>query len=278
MSLFSIIIIITTFLLLFLGYYIYTKYQDKIYYEQEKKEFERLEKLKVMEEERLRKLENEKNKQKEIFEQSIFGKKESVKYYLYNIDVLDYKLSNLYKDIVIKNLWINEPFHTKFYEFLMLINDNHFMIIDPYSKVITMNIRDEHNIVQTSKSYQVYSAKDIIKHTIIDCIHDIKRFNKNDAQNLIILIFIVVLKQSVHYLSKEVPQSIIDRMLKDYKQAPRIKNIVQMFEVKNEKVYFIQESLNDAFSVVETLPYNDSEVEKAIKIRRQISPKLLRQI
>ena len=52
---------------------------------------------------------------------------------------------SIYELVVHNNLWINEPFHTKFYEFCMIINDNDFMIIDPSSKVITMNIRDKYN-------------------------------------------------------------------------------------------------------------------------------------
>jgi hypothetical protein len=194
-----------------------------------------------------------------------------------NFDGL-HELSFLYRLVVHKNFWINEPFHTKFYEFLMLINDNDFMIIDPNSKVITMNTRDQHNKVQTSKSYQVFSTKDIIQHVVLYCMDDIKRFNKKDAQNLVISIFIIALKQSVHYLSYEIPLNIIDKMLKRYEQAQGIRNIIQMIEAKNEKVYFIQKSIYDAFTVIKTLPYNDSEAPKAIEIRLQISQKILQTI
>jgi len=199
-----------------------------------------------------------------------------VKYSLYNPSFEGlHEFRAIYKLVVQDNLWINEPFHSKFYEFLILINDNQFMIIDPYSKVITMNVRDRHNKVQTSKSYQVYSTKDIIKHMISYCMDDITRFNKKDAQSLLLSIFIVALKQSVHYLSKDVPQNIIDKMLVGYEQASVVSNIVQMVEAKNEKVYFIQETFYDAFSVVETLPYNDSEVPKPLEIRKELPQKLL---
>lgn len=202
-----------------------------------------------------------------------------VRYSLYNPNFQGlHEFSSIYKLVVHDNLWINEPFHSKFYEFLMLTNDNDFMIIDPYSKVITMNVRDKYNKVQTSKSYQVYSTKDIIKHMISYCMDDITRFNKKDAQNLLISIFIVALKQSVHYLSKDVPQNIIDKMLEGYEKASAIKHIIQMLEAKNEKVYFIQEALYDAFSVVETLPYNDSEVPKALEVRKELPQKLLQSI
>jgi len=204
---------------------------------------------------------------------------DQIKYSLYNPSFEGlHELSSLYKLVVHNNLWIDEPFHTKFYEFLMIINDNNFMIIDSLSKVITMNTRDKYNKVQTSKSYQVYSTKEIIKYAIPYCMGNIKRFNKRDAQNLLISIFVVVLKQSVHYLSREVPQNSIDKLLKGYKYAQAVKSIVELVEEADEQLYFIQESIYDAFTVLETFPYNDSEVSKAIEIRRQPPQKLLQKI
>ena len=227
------------------------------------------------------------NLQKKLINEEI--NKESERVYKLNTHKVQYSLYypiydglhdfiSIYELVIHDNLWINEPFHSKFYEFLMLINDNQFMIIDPYSKVITMNVRDKYNKVQTSKSYQVYSTKDIIKHMIFYCMEDIAKFNKKDAQNLVISIFIVALKQSVHYLSKNVPQNIIDKMLEGYEKASAIKHIIQILESKNEKVYFIQEAFYDALSVVETLPYNDSEIPKPLEIRKELPQKLLQSV
>ena len=263
---------------IFLFYYLYKMY--KLYQEEVAKEKERLQKQNYLQmalqeainEEITEEVEPEPEKFYEL-------NTHKVRYALYNPSFEGlHEFRAIYKLVVHDNLWINEPFHSKFYEFLMLINDNQFMIIDPYSKVITMNVRDKYNKVQTSKSYQVYSTKDIIKHMISYCIDDITRFSKKDAQNLVISIFIVALKQSVHYLSKEVPQNIIDKMLEGYEKASAIKHIIQMLEAKNEKVYFIQEAFYDAFSVVETFPYNDSEVPKALEIRKELPQKLLQTI
>lgn len=263
---------------IFLFYYLYKMY--KLYQEEVAKEKERLQKQNYLQmalheainEEITEEVEPEPEKFYEL-------NTHKVRYTLYNPSFEGlHEFRAIYKLVVHDNLWINEPFHSKFYEFLMLINDNQFMIVDPYSKVITMNVRDKYNKVQTSKSYQVYSTKDIIKHMISYCIDDITRFSKKDAQNLVISIFIVALKQSVHYLSKEVPQNIIDKMLEGYEKASAIKHIIQMLEAKNEKVYFIQEAFYDAFSVVETFPYNDSEVPKALEIRKELPQKLLQTI
>ena len=152
------------------------------------------------------------------------------------------------------------------------------MIIDPYSKVITMNTRDKYNKVQTSKSYQVFSSKDIIKDVIRYSIADIKSYEKIEAQNLVISIFIIVLKPSVHYLSNEVPINIIDKVLEGYEHTQAIRDIVLLIEKKDSQFYFIQESIYNAFNTVETFPYNDSEVPKTIKIREKQPIKILQKI
>lgn len=263
---------------IFLFYYLYKMY--KLYQEEVAKEKEHLQKQNYLQmalqeainEEITEEVEPEPEKFYEL-------NTHKVRYALYNPSFEGlHEFRTIYKLVVHDNLWINEPFHSKFYEFLMLINDNQFMIIDPYSKVITMNVRDKYNKVQTSKSYQVYSTKDIIKYMISYCMDDITRFNQKDAQILLLSIFVVALKQSVHYLSKDVPQNIIDKMLEGYEKASAIKHIIQMLEAKNEKVYFIQEAFYDAFSVVETFPYNDSEVPKALEIRKELPQKLLQTI
>jgi hypothetical protein len=271
--------------LIFILYLVYShnqhkkiELQKKIEEKQEQERIKKLELLKINAEEEQRRENEEKRKAKEAWEKHITGKCEPIRLSFYDTHNLDYKMTAIYKKVIHNNLWINEPFHSKFYEFLMLLNDNNFMIIDPCSKIITMNVRDKHNKMQTSKSYQVYSTKDIVKYMIFYCMEDITRFNKKDAQSLVISIFIVALKQSVHYLSREVPQIIIDKILKGYEQASTIKNIIKLVEAKSEQVYFIKESLYDAFSMVETFSYNDSQITKALEIRQEAPQKFLQHI
>lgn len=196
-----------------------------------------------------------------------------IKYLLYHpkkegLDEIEY----LYKRVVIENLWINEPFHSKFYDFLIMINDNELMIIDPTAIVITINTRGSHNQTQKSKTYQVYDTKQIIEFTIFDCIHDIRKFNKNDAQNILLSIMIFILKMSVHYLSHNVPNDIIKELLKDYEHNNLIEYILELVEENDEEIIFIKNSISHAFRSVETEPYNDTEVPEQL-IRRNKLPK-----
>lgn len=269
MKFFSILLIIVSTIFLF--YCLYKMYQKKVL-----KEKNILQKENYLQ-----------NLQQKLINEDI--DEESRRVYKLNTHKVQYSLFNpiydglddfnsIYELIIHDNLWINEPFHTKFYEFCMIINDNDFMIIDPYSKIITMNIRDKYNKVQTSKSYQVYCTKEIIMHAIRYCITAIKSYEKIEAQNLLISIFVLALKQSVHYLSPEATQNIVDKVLEGYEFAQEIRDIVWLIEEKDSQFYFIQESINNAFSMVGTLPYNDSEVSKAVEIRQQQPLKLLQKI
>lgn len=204
---------------------------------------------------------------------------DKVKYWLYSSSFKNlHELRFLYGLVVHQNLWINEPFHSKFYELLIIFDKNDFMIIDPNSKVITMNIRDKHNKTQASKSYQVYSTRDLIKFIIPECMKNIKRFNKIDAENILIAIFIFALGKSVHYLSSKVPKNTINELLTNYAYYEDIKYIVGLIEEKDSQLYFITEAFYEALSVVSTLPYNDSEVPKSLQIPRKLPEKSLQEI
>ena len=264
------IVVVTT---MFLFYFLYKRYKQQ----QNNKKTQQEKEYQYYLENLQKKLINEEiNKESErVYKLNTHKVQDSLYYPIY--DGL-HDFISIYELVIHDNLWINEPFHTKFYEFCMIINDNDFMIIDPSSKVITMNIRDKCNKVQTSKSYQVFSTKDIIKYVIRYCITDIKSYNKIEAQNLVISIFVILLKQSVHYLSHELSENIIDKMLSNYEYAQEIRDIVLLIGKKDSHFYFIQESIYYAFTMVETLPYNDSEIPKLIKTREKQPIKLLQKI
>lgn len=163
------------------------------------------EKNKISESQNLEPLQEQKNQDSKILEKKpepVYQlQTHKVKYWLYNpaYGLITYGLIGLYNELVVKNLWINEPFHSKFYEILMVLDKNEFMIIDPHSRVITMNVRGRDNKVSTSKSFQVFATKDIIEATLQNAMSDIVRFNKHDAQHIVLAICVIALEQSLHY-------------------------------------------------------------------------------
>lgn len=204
----------------------------------------------------------------------------NIKYWLYNpfYSLRTYGLIGLYNNLVVKNLWINEPFHTKFYEILMVLDKNEFMIIDSNSKVITMNVRGKDNKVTTSKSFQVFATRDIVEITLKRSICDIIRFYKHDAQNIIIAICILILEQSLHYRSNEASKTIIKSLLRDYVHTEDIQYIIALLKRKDEKLKFVYDAFQIAFETTQTSAYNDSEIPKPIQLPIKLPKKFLKEI
>ena len=202
-----------------------------------------------------------------------------IQYWLYvpNRD-LKSDLIFLYKNVVQENLWINEPFHSAFYKILLILNQNEFMIIDSSSKIITMNLRDKHNQMSTSKSFQVFATKNIVQTSIRVAMNNILRFNKSDAQNILIAICIIALEKSLHYLSKEVPKNAIKNLLQDYEHADDVKYIISLIKEKNQMLKFVQIAFKEAFEITKTDVYNDSEVPRPLLLPNELPEKYLQEI
>ena len=201
-----------------------------------------------------------------------------MKYWLYNYcDLESYSLRYLYHDIVVKNLWINEPFHSKFYEILMVLDKNEFMMIDPHSRVITMNVRGKDNQLTTSKSFQVFATRDIVIAMFNNAMSDIVRFNKHDAQNIAIAMCVIALEQSLHYQSHDVSLDTIKTVLKDYEFTEDIYHITTLVTGQDEQLKFVNKAFKIAFQTSSTYAYNDSVVPKALQLPTKLPQKVLKE-
>lgn len=203
-----------------------------------------------------------------------------VKYWLYtpSYDLKSYSLRYLYHDIVVKNLWINEPFHSKFYEILMILDKNEFMMVDPHSRVITMNVRGKDNKVTTSKSFQVFATQDIVGATLKVSVSDIVRFNQHDAQNIVLAICLIALEQSLHYQSHEVSLDIVKTMWKDYEFTEDIYHITTLLKEQNEQLQFVNKAFQIAFEITQTEAYNDSEASNPLQLPTKLPQKVLKEV
>lgn len=257
-------VVITAFLIIFAV--IVYKHKQSLEHKQKQKESEAMgHQLKV----EIYKKQEETREKQIFFEKYVENKHEPVKYLFYNTQ------QTLYWKFAHDWLWINEPFHSMFYELLMLFESNEFMIIDPKSKIITMHLREKHNSVQTSKSYQVYSTKNVIEFVIEECLSDLKNFYKEDAQNILISIYIIALQKSVHCFLPEIEKSTIDRLLKDYEYSEAIRDIVDLTKDTNSQFDFIAKAFSEAFRSLNTMPYNDSEIPKLLQLSQKLPKKLL---
>lgn len=198
-----------------------------------------------------------------------------VKYQIYDYSRnLTYEFKDLYVDIVLNNLWINEPFHSTFYKVLILFDRDELMIKDKNSKILTLNVRDPYsNNMIVSKSYQVFSSKKIVKMTLLKALNEIIKFKKDDAQNIILAICIITLQKSLHFTDGKISNDSVDKLL-----TTNVKAIITMIQDKHNQLLFIEDSFLFAFLNTITEPYNDSEELSFVKIPANLPKKILTQI
>lgn len=198
-----------------------------------------------------------------------------VKYQIYDYSKnLTYEFRDLYVDIVLNNLWINEPFHSIFYKVLILFDKDELMIKDKNSKILTLNIRDQYsNNMIVSKSYQVFSSKRIVKMTLLKALNEILNFKKDDAQNIVLAICIITLQKSLHFSNGKISNDSVDKLL-----TTNVKAIITMIQDKHNQLSFIEDSFLFAFLNTITEPYNDSEELSFVKIPANLPKKILTQI
>lgn len=204
---------------------------------------------------------------------------DKVKYWFYDCCHLDYLLSNIYDEVVRKNLWNKEPFHSVFFNILMTFNNNEFMIIDPNSRVITLNMRDSNNKMLKSKSYQVYDSIAILYRVLKEtrvyiCKHEVKK-----AQSIVLAICIIVLKNSTNKLfPNDISTSFIDGLVSASDNIDYINTVVEMIKSGDSKYIFVKNALDIAFISEERLPFNDIELSKKPMLPVKLPKKVLQYI
>lgn len=204
---------------------------------------------------------------------------EKIKYSLYkHYEDLRSNINLLYPKIIISNLWINEPFHTKFYNFLLVFDQNEFMIRDLNSKTFLINCRNNDLVTKKTESYQVFAAAEILEILLEKTITEILKFGRDTAQNIVIAICILILDKSTHYQSKNITKNTIEVFLKMYLYRNDVERILHLIKENDDKFKFIQIALKEAFNNTDTYPYNTSELEKSLFLELQIFPKYLKSI
>lgn len=203
-----------------------------------------------------------------------------IKYQIYHqMDLNDNDMRYLYHTIVLEQLWINEPFHSVFFKILLLLDTNNFMIVDSNSKVVTLNLRDAKNKMTISKSYQVFSTKEIVATVFRQVLAKIFKFNKTDAQSITLSICIIVLQKSTHYLLPTQQGDIVTDILSEHDGSKDIGHIISLINEKNEQLLFVERAFEYALSYAQTYPYNDQGVKSTpIQIPSNLPHKVLQHI
>lgn len=164
----------------------------------------------------------------------------------------------IYKLIFNQKIYLNEPFHTKFYNFLLIIDKNDFLIVDKNSRIITLNVRNIKNEEETSKAYQVFSTKEVIVSVINKSFDGLNNYNQETRQALLISIVKIAFNYSFHYDESEKDfKELIDPLLYNYEIKELVQKIIN--SIKDEEDYlFILDSFYFTFRNLKTYPYEIS--------------------
>jgi len=136
----------------------------------------------------------------------------SIKLSLYDSRIfVDFYIANAYKSIIIKNLWIDEPFLTNFSKILYLIDSNNFWIKSPKTKSIVINLRGIDGKEFDSTSFKVLSIKEVVGHTVMDVFKKMHgKIKKKTLQNILLnsLIFVLAKSDNIQdFLDNDVSKS-----------------------------------------------------------------------
>lgn len=195
----------------------------------------------------------------------------AIKYLIYNPDYLNhYKSRELYQMIILQNHWFNDLFYSMIFKILLLLDKNEFFIQDPNSRIIITNLRGKNNQMEKIKSYQVFSSLEIVKSFFNYAMKDILEFQKDEAQDISVACFLLILSKSKHFETMK-NYNIEDLYLEDYNRKVQVKHILHLIKTNNSQLKFIHESLLRAFNTTLKKPY----VEKPNEVLQvQSLPKL----
>lgn len=177
-----------------------------------------------------------------------------IRYRLYSTKHLQKDTQILYSNIILKNLWINEPFHSTFYKFLLMLNKDTYFVRDPFSKVITSNLRNDANQMVKVESYLVLSVLELIAYCISNCLGSIKKFRRSDAQNLTLALMIFVLQKSENMIESYL-FTMKKYLFEDYPDANKCEYILSLLDHHDERLKFIPAVYDLAIRNVDRHPY-----------------------
>lgn len=108
----------------------------------------------------------------------------------------NYKMRNIYEKIIVKNYWIDEPFHSSFVKILYCISENDFWIKSLKSKEIIINFRDLDDKELRDTALHVLDLREVLCDVIVEVDRCVHRFlTKQDT-------YILLLSSMIYTISK----------------------------------------------------------------------------
>jgi len=80
----------------------------------------------------------------------------------------NYKMQNLYETIIVKNYWIDEPFHSSFVKILYCTSENDFWIKSLKSQEVIINFRDLDDKEMRDTALHVLDLREVLCDVVIE--------------------------------------------------------------------------------------------------------------
>lgn len=204
-----------------------------------------------------------------------------IKYLIYDSNIFKtYHAKELYQKIVLKQQWLDEPFHTTLFEILLFLDNDQLFIKDENCKPIISTLRDEYNKLQKVKSYKVFSTLDIARDLFYNTLHaTLKKFTHYNIERYVILAYLVkLINQSYHFQTLE-SYDAIELFLKTSNQKEQVKNILVLIEKNDSRFEFFKEAYTRTLKSIYSKPYvEENKNLPQLKLPAKLPKKILEHI
>ena len=99
----------------------------------------------------------------------------------------NYKMQNLYEEIIVKNYWIDEPFHSSFVKILYCISENDFWIKSLKSKEIIINFRGLDDKELRDTALHVLDLREVLCDVVVEVDRYVHRILSKQDTHILLL-------------------------------------------------------------------------------------------
>jgi hypothetical protein len=188
----------------------------------------------------------EQKKKEKLFWIENTGLSSSAKYYLYSSDFFDeFQSQKIYKDIVINNLLLHEPFYTIFTKLLIYWDKNNEWIKSNKTKTIIIKVN-----YQTNEAFKVFVKRDLVFQTLVLSFQYLinNKIKKNDICNILLGIIIFYIDNNEE---KEI-------FIEQCNNPVVINNIISDIENKVDRYSFVDNFFESSKKYVTEYPFVDN--------------------
>ena len=192
----------------------------------------------------------------------------------------NYQTMKLYSDIIVSNIWLDEPFHTVFVTILKFIENNNDCIKSETTNTIKIKIARTN---ESANAYKVYSIRELIFMTVLEVYGQIKNdYNTKDIQIILIatLLFKIDLLGSMSYVYHDIDNvNYSDIFLDKCENSQKVLYVIKQIRQEDEQFNFINIIFQNSKKFATEFPYEDSQkLHKKLLTLSNYTPKIRKRL